>query len=125
MTSSKLRTLVLTGYASDLGSVMPRLAVDPANTTLVDENGFESALPAAADVVVFALSRGGTYSTQLRIVCNRVFYQVSTDRRFLLALGGVDLDDRAFPEFADLPRTSIEELNALLGGAPDRSYSNL
>jgi hypothetical protein len=119
--------VLLAGYADDLAMVVPLLAARPEDTTLVNQDGFESELPEAADVVVFVFSRGATYSTQLRIVCNRVYYRVSAQRRYLLPVGDVDLAERAFPEFAHLPRTGIAELNALLerSASSGRDYSNL
>jgi hypothetical protein len=122
--AERSKKLLLTGYASDLASVVPLLTTR-ADTILVDEKGFETDLPETADVVVFALSLGGTYSTQLRIVCNRVFYGVSAKWRFLLPVGDVDLDERRFPEFGKVPKISIAELNALLEKISAGHHSNL
>lgn len=111
MTSSNV---ILAGWSDDLAVIAPLLTNDRTTIVLVDERGYGAELPTTADVVVFALSRGATYSTQLRIVCNRIFYRVSTKRRFLLPVGDVDLDVRGFPEFDGVPRTTLAELTALI-----------
>ena len=114
MTRERRTKLLLAGYASDLAMVTPLLAVPRADTTVVDEDGFETELPEAVDVVVFALSLGATSSTPLRIVCDRIHHRVAARQKYLLPVGDVDLDARRFPEFADLPKTTITDLNRLL-----------
>jgi hypothetical protein len=119
---SPSKKLVLTGYASDLATVLPALTVRAADTFVMDENSFEKAFPKHADVVVFALSHGATYSTQLRLVCNRVYARVSAPRKYLLPVGDVDLDERRFPEFIELPTITLAGLNGLLREQVTRTY---
>ena len=127
MTREGRRKILLTGYASDLAKVVPQLGAQPADTIVVNEDGLEGDVPEAADVVVFVLSRGSSYSTQVRIVCGHVFYRVSAREKFLLATGEMDASKLAFPEIAHLPTTTIAELNALLEStlSTDDDHSNL
>ena len=116
MTQHPARKIVLAGYASDLAKIAPLF---DAETISVDEDGFDRELPSVADVVVFALSRGACYSTQLHIVSVRVHDHVAAPHKYVLAVDDADLSDLVFPEIAALPRATLDEIRAIV------AHSNL
>lgn len=126
MSPGRRKRVLLTGDATDLEKVRPRIEASGADVMVVNEEGLEGPVPDSADVVVFVLSREASYSTQLRIVCGHVFYRVSALEKLLLAVGEEEDAARlAFPEIRHLPATKLAELDRSLRSAPDGAHSNL
>jgi hypothetical protein len=107
---SRKPTIVVTGNASDIAAVAERMAAQPVDVVLVDENASGTDVRKSADLVVFALSRDGCYSSQLKSVCLYVHDHVRATEKCLLPVGDVDLTTLAYPEIAHLPQVTQQDL---------------